>query len=155
MTLAHIDLRYLTCKVLLSSKVSQATATIHLLPVKSVLELSAHFTFSMSNVCSKKKNTKDFMYWINVNGLVKRWIYFTKVFTWMLELHLSACRFALSKSDFHLRGGAQLLQVLFHFSYVLDRFLRVIPPNSYPKSLQELLQLQIAGPPGSDNLWIS
>lgn len=44
MTLARADFRYLTYQVLLPSKVSQATATIHLVPAKSALELSAPFT---------------------------------------------------------------------------------------------------------------
>lgn len=57
MTLACIDFRYLTYQVFLSLKVSQATATIHLVPGMSALELSAHFPSLCSVLCGAKGKT--------------------------------------------------------------------------------------------------
>jgi hypothetical protein len=61
MTLAHIDFRYLTYPVL-SSKVSQATAAIHLVPVKSALELSVHFPSPCGIMCAAKRKTPEASY---------------------------------------------------------------------------------------------
>ena len=55
MTLTQIDFRYLTYQVLLSSKVSQAIAIIHLIPVNSALNSQLILLPCMSNVCSKKE----------------------------------------------------------------------------------------------------
>lgn len=79
-----------------------------------------------------------------MNGLVKRWMHFTKVFTWMLKLHLAACRFALSALIFHLWAGTQSIpDVLGSDSFF--RVPRQLPKSSalnfYSKWPQELLEV--------------
>lgn len=159
MTLAHTDLRYLTYQVLLSSKVSQATATVHLVAVKSVLELSAHFTSRSESCVQQREKHRRLL----VTGWCERAGEEVHVFHKRMPVGVKTPSGSLEvcfvKLSFPFGVGRRPLSIGYVLGYVsllsaLGRFQRIVPPNSYPKSPQGL-QVQIAGSPGSDHLWAS